>query len=198
MRRTLSFLHRTPRTRSGVTLIELMVGLGIAVVLGTLAAPSFLRQINSSRVATAASELKASLTTARSQAIQTGKPVTVCRTDASDACTTTTSAGWELGWIVFHDGNGNGTREPAEAVATRVAAMPSQVKVTGNVNVANKVTFRPSGTAIAGTLAVCSTSGALTNEERALKLVMIANGRIVLERSRSAVADTCPPLGTDD
>ena len=182
-----------PRIPShGVTLIELMIGLAIAAILATLSAPAFLRQINSSRLDAASSDLMATLARARGEALRTGMRVTVCRSSDGSTCDTGTPARWDLGWITFQDTNGNNVRDSGEALLSTSTAMSSQITAVGNSPIRDRISFRPSGsTSVAGTLRVCNSSRSLSNDQRAHDLIVIMTGRVVLERA-FGVAPDCP------
>lgn len=75
----------------GFTMIELMVVVTVAVVLATLAVPSFSQFIIGQRVKTASFDLASSLLLARSEAIKRNADVTVAPKTAAD---------WAGGWSV--------------------------------------------------------------------------------------------------
>ena len=88
----------TPR-QSGVTMIELVIGLTIAAILATIAAPSFSRFINDTRQSSTITELVSALNHARSEAIKRNTWVLVCPRDATgNDCGTN----WTNGWVVCH------------------------------------------------------------------------------------------------
>ena len=104
------------KKRSGFTLIELMVVLAIAAILVTLAAPSFVRLIQSSQVTGAVNTFLADVRFARSEAVRLGSTVTMCfRRSTDDAtgpyCGSDTTVGWANGWVIFRDINEDGTRD---------------------------------------------------------------------------------------
>jgi type IV fimbrial biogenesis protein FimT len=82
---------RGRRPASGFTLIELMVVLTIAVVLGAAAAPSFSSLIANQRARAASADLYAALTLARSEAIKRNLPVSVVPVSTSN---------WGAGWRI--------------------------------------------------------------------------------------------------
>ncbi|TFZ04659.1 GspH/FimT family pseudopilin [Ramlibacter rhizophilus] len=175
----------------GLTLIELMVGIAILVVLATLAAPSFLRQIHTARLSAASSDLMATLARARGEAIRRGQRITVCRSQDGSTCSTDAAQRWDTGWLVFQDTNANSALDTGEAVLSRTPAAGTQLLVRGNLAFQDRIFFRPSGEASGnGTLRVCSTASSLPDAERARDLVVIRTGRVVLT-TPAAVSSAC-------
>ncbi len=191
------------RPVSGLTLIELLIGIALLAVLLGLAAPSFQAQIAASQLSSATHALLGSLMQARAQAIRLGKRVTVCRTHDQEQCDTHAARGWESGWLVFVDidraGNTDAFVSPTDTVLTRNEALPATLRVRGNTQVDTYISFGASGEARTmaggthplGTLRVCSLSGALADTDRERQLVLAAGGRIVNRPSPAPVNATC-------
>jgi type IV fimbrial biogenesis protein FimT len=102
----------------GLTLVELLVTLAIAAILVTLAAPSFTRLIQSTKISGNVNTFMSDLRFARSEAVRRGGAVTMCRSSNPEAitasgptCGTGSSPGWESGWIIFVDQDNDGTRD---------------------------------------------------------------------------------------
>ena len=97
-----------------------MVVLAIVAILVTLAVPSLTRAVQANTMASTVNNFLADMRFARSESIRRGGGVTICRSsnaEAADAaCYSGASAGWETGWIVFHDLDNNGARASAEPV----------------------------------------------------------------------------------
>ena len=75
----------------GFTLIEMMITLVLAVILATLAAPSFIQYTATQRIRNASYDLTSSLQIARSEAIKRNTAIDVVRT---------VSGNWSGGWKV--------------------------------------------------------------------------------------------------
>ncbi|MGB9128631.1 MAG: GspH/FimT family pseudopilin [Thiobacillus sp.] len=98
-----------PATTRGFTLIELMVTLSVLAILLAVAIPNYQIFVVSSRVASQANDMVASLSLARSEAVKRSANVTVCASSDGATCTGT----WTQGWVVL-DGAGNVLRmQPA-------------------------------------------------------------------------------------
>ncbi|MCS7071721.1 MAG: GspH/FimT family pseudopilin [Anaerolinea sp.] len=190
----------------GLTLIELMIGLTLLSVLVTLAAPSFQRQIASSQLTTASNDLLLAIARARSESIRLGSRVTVCKSANGSGCDTT-SSGWETGWITFVDTTRSGTNavvDAGETITFRASAVTGSVKIVGNADTANYVSYAPDGRAKlmnggfqAGRIRVCSPSPALNDDNRARDICISNSGRavIVTPTGVSAACNT-PATGT--
>lgn len=104
--------HPHTTGKAGFTLIEMTVIIAISAILVALAAPSMRNLIESTGVANSVNSFVGSISYARSEALKRGLPVTMCRSvnaDTSSTPTCSSGSGWEAGWIVFVDFNGNGT-----------------------------------------------------------------------------------------
>lgn len=79
-------------------MVELMTVLAIAIILLTLAVPSFHRMMQQQRVSATANDFFAAVNLVRSEAIQRGGRVDLVPLDGAD---------WSNGWVVFVDENNN-------------------------------------------------------------------------------------------
>jgi len=97
---------------TGFTLVELMITIAIAMILATLAVPSFSLMINNAKVTSSTNEFVAALNLARSEALKRSDNVTVCRSNSDfSACLATGTKDYAVnGWLVFPDCSSAGTR----------------------------------------------------------------------------------------
>ena len=184
------------RQLRGLTMIELMVTLSLLVILTSLAAPSFIQTIASTRVSSATNELLSTLALAKSEAIKRGSRMTVCPSTDGTSCTAGTN--WANGWIVFND-----TTRATNPVVDN--ASETILQVGQNLNEALIISgstpyasFGPDGASklingafLANTVRVCSTSASLTDAKRARDISIHRSGRIDVSTPPS-VAATCP------
>lgn len=203
------FMHRrrsSPSRGAGFTLVELLITLAIAALLLAMAAPTFRETIAGGRVTGATNDMVTALATARNEAIRRGTRITMCRSTDSATCSTASGAGWEVGWIMFVDttrstsASGDAAVDSGETIIGTGPAVPNNIRMLGNNESANYVSFAADGTpkringeTLGGThtIRVCMTTSALNNDTRARDVSMTLAGRIAATRV-TGVAVTCP------
>ena len=120
--------------QQGLTLIELMVTLAVAIVLLAVGMPLFTGVAANNRAAAEANALTAALKLARSEAVKRRVTVVVCSDDAG-ACGD--AADWKDGWMVFADNDADGAVDSDEVLRTWEAlSNESSVTVAGGPTVA--------------------------------------------------------------
>jgi type IV fimbrial biogenesis protein FimT len=105
------------RRARGFSLVEVLTVVALIAVFLALAAPSLQDMIQRTRVKSAMTTFLADLKYARSEAIKTGRSVSVCATSNGTSCLASNT--WHRGWIVFHDANASGTIDHAGDVVLR-------------------------------------------------------------------------------
>ncbi|WP_271464068.1 GspH/FimT family pseudopilin [Acidovorax sp. NCPPB 4044] len=182
----------------GFTLIELMVTLGIAAILLTLAAPNLSQFQRNSQLTSATNSLVGALNAARAEAMKRGKNTFVVPTGNGNGNQ------WASGWVVFVDidrsqtyGAGN------DFTVLEQTALPGFITVAGT-GTANEspayVMFDSSGyprqkdgsfSNLTINLSRSDLSGAnQIAETRRIKIV--ATGRVTTCRPTSSSDTTCP------
>lgn len=147
----------------GFTLVECVIVLAVAALLASAAVPSFGFLVRRMQLSTAGSDLLGGLLLTRSEAIKRRVRVVMCKSADGQSCAA--AGGWQQGWIVFADANGNGQRSAAEPLLHVQPALAGSLRLTGTSSVAKYVSYAPSGATKlagggfqAGTLTLCSAS----------------------------------------
>lgn len=186
----------------GLSLIELMVTLSIAVILLTIGVPSFVDMMSSNTAGNYANDLLADFNYARSEAITRGMRVVVCKGPTAANCTT---GQWEGGWKVFVDCNSNGSRNTTavcpdwdgdgtadpEPVLRIHGALAANWTLRGNGTLNNRLIYLPDGrVANNGTYALCKDNTMEATAGRAL--VINRTGRVRMATDTNTPADGMP------
>jgi type IV fimbrial biogenesis protein FimT len=176
-------------SNGGFTVLELLVAMGLACLLGLLAMPSLVPVVGANQLSAQVSTFVDDLRFARSEALMRNASVTMCRaTDAQAASPICAQAnlpgGWEGGWIIFVDQDGNGTRTPTEPllrVQQAFAGSGGIQKESAGRAVASYVAlrFRPSGLLVGMEATVAfNPPASLRRPELKRQVVINATGRV--------------------
>ena len=183
---------------AGMTVLEMLVTMAIAVILLGVGVPSFSSAILSSRLSTQASDVFGALQRARSEAITRATPVTVCKSASGTSCTSL--GNWEDGWIVFIDGNANALVETGETIVRVTPALVAGYSLHATTAFANAITFKGDGSAQgAGSFILCK--GSSTSNARGINVNLVgrisiagdSNGNGVPEDDAGVDYATCTP-----
>lgn len=132
------------KQQTGLTLIELIVVLAVAAIITTTAIPGFQNFIQNNRMSTTVHAFVTSLHLARSEAVKRGDNVTICK--SADNATCTGAGGWDQGWIVFVDNNGNGIRETGSEELIRAQnELQGGTTITGQDDVDSYISYAGTG-----------------------------------------------------
>jgi type IV fimbrial biogenesis protein FimT len=128
--------------QKGLTLIELMVTLVVAIILVSIGMPLFTGVVENNRATAQTNGLVAALQLARSEAVKRGVVVRVCADDAGECGDDL--ADWPNGWFVHLDLDGDGNVDAADGeVLRRWDAVTPDVALT--VTGAATVVYQPAG-----------------------------------------------------
>lgn len=105
----------------GFTLSELGITIAIVGILVTIALPSFLNLILSTRISGQVNDIVASVNLGRSEAVKRANGVTVCPSSNGTACSG--DADFGVGWIVFNDPNVDAAVNAGEEVIRAYPAL---------------------------------------------------------------------------
>lgn len=82
-------------------MIELLVTIGIASILASIAVPAFTSVAQQFNVSAEVNDFSMDIQFARSEAIKRSMPITLC--PSTDGATCISSTAWHSGWIIFTD-----------------------------------------------------------------------------------------------
>jgi len=131
---------------AGFSMMELLVTLLILGLVAAMGLPSLNEFIEDNRLNAAVADLQSAMQTGRAEAVGRNAYVTLCKKNAgSTDCVTT--GGWQQGWIIFVDVNGDGTVDGGDGdeVLLLHEALLDKLTFHGTAGVVNLITFRPSG-----------------------------------------------------
>jgi type IV fimbrial biogenesis protein FimT len=206
----------------GLTLIELMVTMSIAVILLTIGVPSFVDMVNANKSSSYVNDLITDLNYARNEAITRGFNVVVCKGPTATNCTT---GNWEDGWKVFEDCNGdfvlnsNGANSncpdrdgdgnaDAETLLRVHAALPSGWTIKGNAGnqMKNKIAFSPTGRTsngilvtngpLNGTLSICK-DGVVDSHSKAVIVSRTGRARTAVDTDSDGIPNMDTGAGSN-
>jgi type IV fimbrial biogenesis protein FimT len=177
-------MHVHPRkTRSGVTLIELLVTLSVVAILLTLGVSGFRTLIANAKMTNAANSLIGHLQYARSEAVKRSAEVGLCPSTDGNTCVTQSDGSWEIGYIARLEGTGQVLRwvDPSEMTGFTISKSGTSPRIVFKGN--------GSATGYACTLTLCDTGD--PDNKRG---VIVSNvGRVrVSDYAASGGALTCP------
>lgn len=120
----------------GFTLIELLVTVALSALLLAIGLPSFQQAIRSNRVTTAANELMAAITLARSEGMRSNGGGHMCTSRDGIAC----GGDWSDGWMVWSDRNGDDS--PSSDEVMRYVAAPKQIAIAAAAGSGSLTAFK--------------------------------------------------------
>lgn len=164
------------RNIRGVTLIELIVTLTIAVILLSVAVPNMMSFLNSNRLVTANNDLIADLALARVEAIKQAGQVAVCTSGGGVTCVP--AGAWESGWIVFADIDMNGTWTASDVLLRRYEGFGAGITVTASTDT---IVYDRQGATTSTSFNLCD---AKTSKERIIRLTAAGHA--------TSTEGTCP------
>ena len=137
------------KKQQGLTLIELMVTLAVAIILVAVGMPMFSGIVANNRAVAQTNAMVSALNLGRSEAVRRGTPVAVCASTtplpaASPACATS-SPDWTYGWFVFTDDVEDGVGDSGETLLRMWDALSANATVTATRTGSAWLTFDHAG-----------------------------------------------------
>ena len=156
----------------GFTLVELMVVLSIAAIVGAFSVSSFSALVHSTQSRTATRDLRQGLMYARVLAVKHNVLVTVCPLDSDGTCNTD----WSQPVSIFEDPNHNHRHDAGESVR-RIIQAPGSGRLTVAVGNHHYFQFNPTGTSHGtwGNITYCPNDGSASD---ATRLIINWGGRV--------------------
>ncbi len=184
----------------GFTAIELMVTLAIGAILVAMALPGFQSSVLKYRLSSRANDFFTALTLARSEGVKRNGTVSICQ--SADGLTCTTAGGWEQGWIVFYDVNGNGVVDPPDCsvntqdcIIRTGGALGTGYTLSGSAPGGAAVpfiTFSSSGWTPGGAKATFTLSHSPDVEDRKICLDITGRAKVLQPANPGTAAPSCP------
>lgn len=170
--------HPSPRLVRGITLLELISTLAVAAVCLALLVPSWSALVARSQVTGSANRLLTLLRYARNEAVTRNGNVSLCPSDDGSSCSGD-PFGWQRGYLVFEDLDGDRDRAADETLLLIEQALPPDMRLHSTAG-RPAVRFRPDGAAWSTntTFSVCK--GADSRISRAV--VLYGTGRARVDR----------------
>jgi len=190
------------RTQLGFTLYELLITVLIVAIVLSIGVPNLGEFTRNSRVTGLANDLHGSFYLARSEAARAKLPVTICASAAPFGAAACNGAGFDDGWIVFVDANGNGVRDAAGDNVLK-AFPPAHDTIHIHAS-GKKFTFAATGLGIEGTpfiAMICDQRGntiAPGGDSAARRIVVSPIGRSTIIKSITAIDASIAAFDGDD
>lgn len=138
--------HQIPLLQ-GMTVVELLIIVAALAVVILIAVPGSSMLIEHQRLKAASSKLVEGLNLARGEALRRGSTVRVCPSANGRFCRA--DGDWTQGWLVYTDGNGDGTVQEIELIQA-FEAPNENVNVVARGAAETDVAFTVAGLAPAG------------------------------------------------
>lgn len=185
--------------QAGLTMIELLITLAVLAIVLAIGIPSFEGLLASTRVTNATNELLSAFAQTRSEAIRRGQRVTMCISANGIQCTN--AGNWEQGWIIFSDATRAGNVanvDAGEVIIQNNRVSLAGITIQGAAALPRYISFSSDGQSRtlagaiqAGNIEVCSTSTALSDNNRARRLLINGSGQVIMTQPAN-ITIACP------
>lgn len=128
--------------QSGMTAIEMLILVAAIGLLVLVAVPGASKLIERHQLNSVSNELARGLSLARAEAIKRGSTVRMCPSADGRACRD--DGDWGLGWLVFSDGNADGSVQEFELIEA-FEGPPREIRIVGQGPVYHGASFTLAG-----------------------------------------------------
>ena len=132
----------------GFSLLELMVALAVVAILVTVGLPGFAAMTRQNCTVTSANAMLSVLIAARSEALKRDRSVSLCKTVDGSACSTVADSGWDRGYLIYLDDNGNGRHDATEPLLKVEMPLSSCASISSASGYANALSYDGLGRAV--------------------------------------------------
>lgn len=130
------------KANQGFTILEVLITLAAIAIVVSVTVPGSNMLLEEYRLKTASGKLVSGLEMARSEAHQRGLTVMMCPSSNGHSCRR--DGDWSMGWLVFTDGNGNGTVQDIELIKA-FEAPHQKVNILAQGAIQNHAAFTATG-----------------------------------------------------
>lgn len=131
-----------PSIARGMTLIEILIVLAAIAIVTLISVPGSTMVLEHYRLKSTSGDLLSGLNIAREEAIKRHSTVRVCPSSNGRFCRT--DGDWGEGWLVFSDGNGDGTVQEIELIQA-FGAPSEHIRIIADGAVENAASFTLAG-----------------------------------------------------
>jgi Tfp pilus assembly protein FimT len=176
----------------GFTVLDLLVTMAALAIVILIAVPSSTAAIHKHQINEAAGNLLSGLAEARTESIARSSIVTVCPSSNGFTCRHDTN--WNLGWLVYTDGNADGQVQEFEKLLA-FEAPANRIRIRARGAVASRASFTaagltPNDEAASGIFLVCLSGSDV--EPRVLDVG--ADGLTTLRPARGQTCESEDPV----
>lgn len=163
--------------QTGLTLVELVMGMALAAIIMALAMPGLQALMANTQRSSVVTEISASLLYGRSEAIKQASPVSLCPGTPQAGCESGRQPDWSGGWIVFRDPDAAIRYSGGSSLLRTHRFKHAPFSLKAHAGIRQGITYRASGFAEhAGWLDLCSTDGGANH-----RILVHAVGRLEVE-----------------
>lgn len=189
------------KRQKGLTLVELMVTLAVAIILVAVGMPLFSGVAANNRAAAQTNALVSAMKLARSESVRRRDTTTVCASknplpDTANPieCSTASTPDWTNGWLVHTDANNNSSFDQSDILRVWEGLSNSAVVTVTYPGSLTEVDFDGSGQANGAFAFETDENDATGASNDAAKRCVVVNGagQVRTKRRDMSVSWTCP------